>query len=72
MRKFLMMSAAGLALALAAPLTASAAPVLQGGLIQAALDAIDNTAATAWHCRRWSGWCGRRGWHRRWHSRRRW
>lgn len=79
MRKFLMMALAGLALTLAAPLTASAATAIPGEAIKAAADSISPTEAVRWHCRRWSGWCrggpvvrryfAPRRYHRRW---RRW
>jgi hypothetical protein len=74
MRKSLLIAAAGLTLALAAPVTASAAPAIPADAIRAALQGISPVESTAWHCRRWSGWC--RGWrprphrHRRWRSRR--
>jgi hypothetical protein len=71
MRKFVMLALAGSAFALAAPVTASAAPVLGGGVMQQIIDSVDNTSAVAWHCRRWSGWCRGRRMHSRYWSRRR-
>jgi hypothetical protein len=71
MRKSLMIAAAGLALAV--PVTASAAPAIPADAIRAALQGFSPVESAAWHCRRWSGWCRsshRRHWHRRWRSRR--
>lgn len=68
MRKLLVMTAAGLALALVAPLAASAAPVVQGEVIKAAADSIgtvDEVRHRRWHRRLMSG-----GGHSRWESRR--
>jgi hypothetical protein len=70
MRKSLMIAAASLALAVAVPMTASAAPAIPADAIRAAVEGISPVESTAWHCRRWSGWCrgyrgGYRGWHRR-------
>ena len=62
MRRILLMSAAGLALALIAPLTASAAPVVQGQAIKATADSV-STVGEVRH-RRWHRW------HSRWESRR--
>jgi hypothetical protein len=57
MRKILLMCAAGLALAFTAPLAASAAPALHLEAVKIAAQGIDDTASTAWHCRRWTGMC---------------
>lgn len=62
MRKFVLMALAGLALALAAPITASAAPVTNGEAIRAAADGIaptEDVRHRRWHCRWRSGYCGR-------------
>ncbi|MBX6426802.1 MAG: hypothetical protein IRZ09_12875 [Variibacter sp.] len=79
MRKSLMIAAAGLALALGAPLTASAAPAIPADAIKAAAERVSPVDAAAWHCRPWSAWCrghwrgsSRGYWHRRWRSRRWW
>jgi hypothetical protein len=71
MRKTLLIATAGLALAFAAPLSASAAPVAQGGVLKLIADHVSGAQTVAWHCRWRSGWCGG-GWHRRWRSRRGW
>ena len=63
MRKYLMLALAALTMALAAPLTASAAPVAQGEGLRAAVERILNTEGVRhrrWHCRRGSGYCGPR------------
>jgi hypothetical protein len=71
MRKFLMIALAAVGLALASPVTASAAPVISGAAINQAVDTMSPVVDAAWHCRRWSGWC-RGGPHYRhyWHPRR--
>jgi hypothetical protein len=64
MRKFLLMALAGLALALAAPVTASAAPTMNGEAIRTAADGVSTTETVAWHCRRRSVWCAGRPYYR--------
>lgn len=64
MRKFLLMAAAGLAFALAAPAGASAMSASPADAIKAAAQGISPEAQVAWHCRAWSGWCGRRHYRR--------
>jgi hypothetical protein len=66
MRKFLLMTLVGFALATAEPGTASAAPAIQGEAIKLAADRIDateNVRHRRWHCRYRSGYCGRRYWY---------
>ncbi len=72
MRKFLLMGFAALGLALAVPLAASAAPVMQGEALGIAADSVTPVLDTAWHCRRWSGWCRGRPAVRRYYRWRRW
>jgi len=57
MRKTLLVAAAGLALSVAAPLAASAAPVSNADIIRAAAERMSPVESTAWHCRPWSAWC---------------
>lgn len=72
MRKFLLMALAALGLALALPVTASAAPVAPGAAINLAVDAMSSLTDVAWHCLHWSGWCRGRPYYRPhyWHPRR--
>lgn len=72
MRKFLLMAIAGLALAFAAPMGASAMTVSPDA-IKIAADGISPEAQVAWHCRAWSGWCRSYRWRRYyWHRHYRW
>lgn len=71
MRKFLLMAFAALGLALASPVTASAAPITQGPAINLAVDTMSPVVDAVWHCRRWSGWCRGHPYYRHhWHPRR--
>jgi hypothetical protein len=58
------MALAGLALALAAPLSVSAAPAVSGEAIRAAAEGVSTTETVAWHCRRRSVWCAGRPYRR--------
>lgn len=73
MRKFLFAALAGLALGFAAPVTGSAAPLMQGEAMKSASEGVGGVQEVQ-HRRRLSShgrWESRRRWHSRWESRRR-
>jgi hypothetical protein len=65
MSKYLLIALAALGLALAVPMTSSAAPISNGAALKSVVDSVDPTTEVAWHCRRWSGWCRGGGYYRR-------